>query len=91
MVTELESLIDRLTLEHPLRPVFLVPGTTPEEAAIDLGRTIVRRAERHVVQAKESGTIVSAEVLRYLNRLSDLLFVLARQAADGADEPVSHD
>lgn len=91
MVAELEAIIDRLTLEHPLRPVFLVPGTTPEEAAIDLGRTIVRRAERHVVQSKEAGTTVSAEVLRYLNRLSDLLFVLARQAADGVDEPASHD
>lgn len=91
MVTELEGLIDRLTLEHPLRPVFLVPGTTSQEAAIDLGRTIVRRAERHVVQARDAGTIVSAEVLRYLNRLSDLLFVLARQAAEGAEEPASHD
>ena len=91
MVTDLETVIDRLTLEHPLRPVFLVPGTTPQEAAIDLGRTIVRRAERHVVQTRESGATVSAEVLRYLNRLSDLLFVLARQAADGVDEPASHD
>ena len=91
MTEALEQLIDQLTRERPLQPVFLVPGTTPQEAAIDLGRTIVRRAERHTVQAKAAGQVSSEEVLKYLNRLSDLLFVLARQAAGGAEEPISHD
>lgn len=90
MVTALEKLIDGLTEEKPLKPVFLVPGTTPLEAAMDLARTIVRRAERSVIRAKEAGNIVSEETQRYLNRLSDLVFVLARRAADDAEEPVSH-
>ncbi len=91
MVTGLERLIDDLTREHPLRPVFLVPGTTPLEAAIDVARTVVRRAERHTLRAKEAGHVVSEHAQKYLNRLSDLVFVLARQAAEGAEEPVSHD
>lgn len=91
MIVELEDLIDALTLAHPIQPVFLVPGTTQLEASIDLARTIVRRAERHVVQARDAGVVVSDAVLQYVNRLSDLLFVLARQAAEGAEEPVSHD
>lgn len=91
MVTGLEQLIDELTREHPLRPVFLVPGTTSLEAAIDFARTVVRRAERHTLRAKEAGHVVSEQAQQYLNRLSDLVFVLARQAAEGAEEPVSHD
>jgi cob(I)alamin adenosyltransferase len=91
MVTELEQLIDVLTAERPLRPVFLVPGSTATEAAIDLSRTVVRRAERHTVQARVAGHLVSDTVLHYLNRLSDLLYVLARQAVEGMDEPTSHD
>jgi cob(I)alamin adenosyltransferase len=51
----------------------------------------VRRAERHVVQAHEAGHAISPLVLRYLNRLSDLLFVVARHAAGDAEEPASHD
>lgn len=91
MIFALEQLIDELTQAQPLRPVFLVPGTTWLEAAIDLARTVVRRAERHTVQAKVAGHFVSEDAQRYLNRLSDLLFVLARQATEGTPEPVSHD
>lgn len=91
MIDALEQLIDELTRDNPLRPVFLVPGTTPQEAAIDVARTIVRRAERHTVQASAAGQVASEEVAKYLNRLSDLLFMVARQAAGGAEEPVSHD
>jgi cob(I)alamin adenosyltransferase len=90
MVTGLEHLIDELTAEHPLKPVFLVPGTTKLEAALDLARTVVRRAERHTLRAKDAGHTVSEPVQHYLNRLSDLVFVLARRAAEGAEEPVSH-
>lgn len=91
MVTGLEKLIDELTDERPLKPVFLVPGTTALEAAIDFARTVVRRAERHTVRAKEAGNVVSDETQHYLNRLSDLVFVLARRAAEDAEEPASHD
>ena len=90
MVTALEKLIDELVAENPLKPVFLVPGTTVLEARIDLSRTVVRRAERHTLRAKEAGHPVSEHVQHYLNRLSDLIFVLARRAVDGKQEPVSH-
>lgn len=90
MTAELEKAIDALTLKQPLKPVFLVPGSTPLEAAIDLARTVVRRAERHTVQTRVAGHPVNDEALHYLNRLSDLLYVLARQAAEDTEEPESH-
>ncbi|HQY33940.1 cob(I)yrinic acid a,c-diamide adenosyltransferase [Actinotalea sp.] len=91
MVEGLEALIDRLVAERPLRPVFVVPGSGPTSAALDHARTVVRRAERHVVHAQEEGHLVSVTALRYLNRLSDLTFVLARHAAGDEPEPASHD
>ena len=91
MVDGLERLIDELVAERPLRPVFIVPGSSPASAVIDHARTVVRRAERHVVQAVEAGHEVSPLVLEYLNRVSDLVFVLARHAAGDAEEPPSHD
>jgi cob(I)alamin adenosyltransferase len=91
MVDVLERDIDALVAQHPLRPLFVIPGSTRNEAALDFARTVTRRAERHVVRARAAGHEVSTDVLRYLNRLSDLLFVLARQAAGTATEPASHD
>ena len=90
MVAGLESLIDRLVAEQPLRPVFVVPGSDLTSARLDHARTVVRRAERHVVGAQEAGHTVGSDALRYLNRLSDLLFVMARHAA-GDVEPASHE
>jgi cob(I)alamin adenosyltransferase len=90
MVTALEGLIDAVVAEHPLRPVFVVPGGDPVSARLDHARTVVRRAERHVVAARAEGHEVGEPALRYLNRLSDLLFVMARRAA-GDVEPASHD
>ena len=57
---------------------FVVPGETPAGAALDLARTIVRRAERRVVQLVDMGRCANPELVRYLNRLSSLCFVLAR-------------
>lgn len=91
MVTGLETLIDELTEEQPLKPVFLVPGTTALEAKIDLARTVIRRAERHTLRAKDAGHPVSEHAQHYLNRLSDLVFVLARRAVGDREEPISHD
>lgn len=88
-VDELEQTIDRLVGERPLRPVFVVPGSNPLAAALDLARTVLRRAERHAVHAADDGHTVSTHVVAYLNRLGDLVYVLARRAA-GDDEPVSH-
>lgn len=91
MVANLEATIDRLLAEHPLQPVFVVPGVNTCSAALDLGRTVVRRAERLSVEAKARGHGVSHDVLVYLNRLSDLIYVLARRAAADAAESASHD
>ncbi len=89
-VDELEQEIDRLVSEQPLRPVFVVPGANPVSAALDLARTVLRRAERHAVRAAGEGHSVSPHAIAYLNRLSDLLYVLARSAAGDGEEPVSH-
>lgn len=89
MVEALEAAIDERLETRPLEPVFLVPGTTMTSAHLDLARTVVRRAERHAVAAREAGQMVAGPVLRYLNRLSDLLFVLARDASGPAPEPKS--
>lgn len=89
MVVALERRIDADVALRPLRPVFVVPGSTATEAAIDHARTIARRAERAAIGAAESGAVVSEDVRRYLNRLSDLLFVWARRAAGPEDEPTS--
>lgn len=91
MVDAVEVAIDAEVTVRPLRPVFIVPGATASSAALDLGRTVVRRAERAAVRLADSGHPVDPQVLRYLNRLSDLLFVLARRAAGDREEPPSHD
>jgi cob(I)alamin adenosyltransferase len=57
---------------------FILPGGTPLSAALHIARNVTRRAERIVVALKAAEPDVNPEVLRYLNRLSDLLFVLAR-------------
>jgi cob(I)alamin adenosyltransferase len=87
MTDELERLIDRSVEEHPLPEEFIVPGANPASAALDVARTLVRRAERRGVEMRNGGATVSADVLRYLNRLSDLLFCLAREAAGEPEDP----
>jgi cob(I)alamin adenosyltransferase len=77
-VEGLERLIDGLQSEVALKPEFIYPGGTFAGAAIDLGRTIIRRGERKAVEMLHQKLISNPEVLRYLNRLADLLFVLAR-------------
>jgi cob(I)alamin adenosyltransferase len=88
MVTRLEQRIDALVEERPLPQVFIVPGANPASAALDLARSVVRRAERAVVALARAQREANPEVRRYLNRLSDLLFVLARWEA-GEAEPAS--
>ena len=88
MVEHLEELIDERVERHPLPQEFIVPGSNPLSAALDLARTLCRRAERRAVELRDAGREVAPDALRYLNRLSDLLFVLAREAG-GADEAPS--
>jgi cob(I)alamin adenosyltransferase len=76
--------------QRPLRPVFIVPGANAASAALDLARAVIRRAEQNVV-AHQLHAAVNPQVSNYINRVSDLLYVLARQAAGDEDEPVSHE
>ena len=57
---------------------FILPGATPASAALDLARTVVRRAERRCVTLVSEGALTNPEARRYLNRLSLVLFVLGR-------------
>lgn len=77
-VERLETLSDELKREVEIGKEFIVPGKTTTGAALDLARTIVRRAERQIVRLYHEGDIGNADVLRYINRLSDVLFILAR-------------
>ena len=88
MIKRLERRIDDLVAERPLPETFIVPGANPASAAIDVARSVVRRAERAVVALEQAQREVNPDVRRYLNRLSDLLFVLARWQA-GETEPTS--
>ena len=58
--------------------VFILPGGSPASASIDLARCIIRTSERRVVAVKEAGLLTNDLIISYLNRLGDLLFVLAR-------------
>ena len=78
MTARLEGLIDDLQAEVTLPRSFILPGASPASAAMDLARTSVRRAERDVVRLKDVGGLANLEILKYLNRVSDLLFILAR-------------
>jgi cob(I)alamin adenosyltransferase len=83
MVEALEVDIDRYMKEVDLPPQFVIPGGTELSAALDVARSAIRRAERRVVELRDSNGLASHAVLRYLNRASDLAFALARFA----DEP----
>jgi cob(I)alamin adenosyltransferase len=77
-VVGLEALAEELKAQVEIGRQFIIPGETAAGAALDLARTIVRRGERLAARLTHEGVIGNAEVLRYLNRLSDVLFILAR-------------
>ncbi len=79
-VADLEVAIDTYNASLPNLDSFIIPGGSGLAAGLHLARTVVRRAERAVWVALEAGTDVSPVCAVYLNRLSDLLFVLARVA-----------
>ncbi|HEY8468782.1 MAG TPA: cob(I)yrinic acid a,c-diamide adenosyltransferase [Longimicrobiales bacterium] len=78
-VAELERWIDEADAELPELHAFILPGGSPAGAALHVARTVCRRAERRVVALAEHEH-VAEEIIIYLNRLSDLLFMLARLA-----------
>ena len=83
MVERMETLIDLLDTQFDPPTEFVVPGEHPVSAWLDLARTVVRRAERHSVAAAPS----PSQVVPYLNRLSDLLWTMARWQ-EGKSKPV---
>ncbi len=87
MVSALEREIDALEADHPMPAEFVLPGESFAGAAFDLARTTCRRAERRAVALAADGELPDSQVVPYLNRLADLLFVMAR-AADGGFRPV---
>ncbi|HUP31655.1 MAG TPA: cob(I)yrinic acid a,c-diamide adenosyltransferase [Gaiellaceae bacterium] len=89
MIDRLEELCDRFNAELPELHSFVLPGGTDAAARLHVARTTCRRAERDVLLGAQEVEL-NPLVLRYLNRLSDLLFILARAAnADaGRDEPL---
>jgi cob(I)alamin adenosyltransferase len=85
-VQRLEVLIDDLerTVKMPER--FVIPGDSQASAAMHLARTIVRRAERRVVGLQQDGQVPNQQILKYLNRLADLLFTLSLYEETGPAE-----
>ena len=79
-ITRLESELDRLNEDLPPLKEFILPGGGQAASACHMARTIVRRAERRVTSLAKAET-VRGQAVRYLNRLSDLLFVVARVLA----------
>jgi cob(I)alamin adenosyltransferase len=84
MVEQLEHVIDHYMERVNLPPKFVIPGGTALSAQLDVARTAVRRAERRVSALAHAGELADTTVLTYLNRLSDVLFAMAR-ATDETD------
>ncbi|MGB0096733.1 MAG: cob(I)yrinic acid a,c-diamide adenosyltransferase [Solirubrobacteraceae bacterium] len=80
----LEERCDQINSTLPNLKSFVLPGGTAAAAQLHVCRTVCRRAERRVIAC---GDDISREVVRYLNRLSDLLFILSR-GANGGEEPL---
>jgi cob(I)alamin adenosyltransferase len=78
-IVELEKAIDECDAELPALRAFILPGGSEKAAALHVARTVCRRAERRVITLRREAEIPDL-VLKYLNRLSDLLFTLARLA-----------
>jgi cob(I)alamin adenosyltransferase len=85
MVAELERLIDRYMDEVELPPKFVIPGGNQLSAQLDVARTIVRRAERHISPLNEAGDLAAETVIHFVNRASDLVYAMARWA--DVDDP----
>ncbi len=85
-ITELESAIDRIEAELTELSSFILPGGTTKSARLHCARSVCRRAERSVVALARHETVLPV-ALTYLNRLSDLLFVVARLANHRSNVP----
>ena len=83
----LESEIDRINAALDPLTSFILPGGTPAAAQLHLARTVTRRAER-LITARAAEAPINPEAVKYLNRLSDLLFVMSRAANGGGENDV---
>lgn len=86
MVTKLEKMIDEWNTILPPLKEFLLPRGNPKSAASHVARTVCRRAERCVIRLHRQTPLQNPEIIRYLNRLSDVLFVAARMLARESHE-----
>ena len=77
-VQKIEKKLDEFRDEIDISREFVLPGGSPGSAAIDLARALVRSSERKIVEFNESGELKNQKIIQYINRLSDLLFVMAR-------------
>jgi cob(I)alamin adenosyltransferase len=78
LTARLDKLVDEIEAQDVRLDGWATPGASQLSAALDLARTVCRRAERRACALQDAGQLHSAEILPYLNRLSDLLWLLAR-------------
>ncbi len=86
-IADLEAWIDSLDEELPPLDAFVLPGGCPAGAQLHVARTVCRRAEREVTSLLDADPALSTAVIPYINRLSDLLFTLARAVNHRAGRP----
>jgi cob(I)alamin adenosyltransferase len=89
MVAGIDALLEDYEARIALPNEFIVPGETRTSAALELARTILRRAERRAVTLERADLVPGAYLLPYLNRLADLLWVLARAAEQAEARPAT--
>ncbi len=89
MVRAVEHDLVELEAHLEMPKEFVVPGETPTSAALELARTIIRRAERRAVALQRAGHVPGPNLVPYLNRLADLAWVLARAAERAESRPAT--
>jgi cob(I)alamin adenosyltransferase len=89
MVEDLERILVELERQVAMPREFVVPGETVTSAALELARTIIRRAERRAVALRAAGLVPGEHLVPYLNRLADLVWVLARAAEQAESRPAT--
>ncbi len=88
MTLRLEGLVKEIEAQKIAYKGWATPGASVHSAALDMARTICRRAERRVCELKEAGEVQNAEIIVYLNRLSDLLWLMARWSERTEDKKI---
>ncbi|MSQ25001.1 MAG: cob(I)yrinic acid a,c-diamide adenosyltransferase [Dehalococcoidia bacterium] len=88
MVDRIGAQVLEIEAKIAMPPTFIVPGSSAGSAALDLARTIVRRAERRATGLQAAGLLTNGEIIRYLNRASDLVYSLARYETKDTDPEI---